>query len=1122
MKPNRCQACNDLPKPCDQCAFAVVVRSMEADSSPPRPSDPPRRIGRYDICEEIGRGGMGIVYGGYDESLRRLVAIKVLRTDLAARPDERFINEAKAMASLKHDHIVRVHETGVHEETPYFVMEYIEGESLAKGGMRHPMEAARFVCMIAKAACHAHLNGVFHRDITPSNVLIDLGGRAHLTDFGLAKQARGRSDQTVPGTPFGSPGFMSPEQARGDVTTLIQYTDVYGIGATLYYMLTGNAPFPLNIQPETLKAISEKMPKAPMALNPEVPRDLNTICLKCLEKTPNDRYRPEDLVADLELFLAGRPIKAQPSNALDHFLSWKRRNEELAVLMIGLVTTIVVTLPVATVVTTWKWRAEARSSAEYRRLLTSTEFFQAEQLLNANSVPKAFRSLRMIMDRESQGRDALDSGRMTAGLAARSRLLSAQEYRTNLQTVGRPMKQNKALFHLAVDPRERLLVTGGKDQDLFVWQPNSGNLLTVVSNELGALNELRFLNSSNLVVSGRAGGVGVWDLHGTTIRKVWTYLDDRSPARTRYDPRDNTFVTANESGWVTRLRADNGFVLHKTRVLARITTLEIGPGGGAVIVGTADGKIVVLENSGLTEIAQHRLGILGVAAIAIAGDNRSIACATEDGSLCILSPTGAKPLKLWKEEAGVTCLTFHSDGSRLIVGRQDGMVASIDAQTWAEATRVKLYNHDGPVTAVSISPSREVGISTSADGTGALWNPFTGTAVADPIIAKSWIMSCAFGRSGEQLYAGSFDGAIRTFSTEPRARTAVLAATRARDLDSAINSVAIDRHGRVYAGAEGGEMLCTQLDGPSDIPSVFAKPGDSGIQSIWARTDSDLTVVGRTTGSIQVFDQSPVNLRTSFQAHTGVVWQVEFAPRAQKIVSRGEDNLIRIHSTAGIPEVALGTATGNVGTGVAVGEMAVHEDPARGLAITFATESETAYHWNRQDGLKSFECGAPLQCVDASPDGEIIALGTKTGIVQLRRLQNGIELAASIDLKEPVFKVQFSPDGRFILAGTTFGSVFRLNAKDNLAPLLLGKLPDGITTVQVDPRSELAVATSEAGSAAAWTLETGFRITEEFHHPGKVFCATLTADGESLLTGCNDGKVRRWQLLWTKDRLNKD
>jgi len=288
-----------------------------------------RSLGDYELLEEIARGGMGVVYRARQVSLNRLVAVKVLLAAQFARDTLRFHREAQMAASLSHPNIVSIYEVGEHDGQPYFSMELIEGRSLADLSRDQPLGARRageLTKTIAEAVHFAHERHLLHRDLKPSNVLVDASGAPHVTDFGLAKRSDGDADLTLTGQVLGTPSYMPPEQAeaKGGLSTVAG--DVYSLGAILYQLLTGRAPFLADMLTQTLRLVIESEPISPRLLNPNVPRDLETICVKCLEKDPQRRYASAtELAEELGRFLKDEPIRARPLRAPAKLLRWCRR-----------------------------------------------------------------------------------------------------------------------------------------------------------------------------------------------------------------------------------------------------------------------------------------------------------------------------------------------------------------------------------------------------------------------------------------------------------------------------------------------------------------------------------------------------------------------------------------------------------------------------------------------------------------------------------------------------------------------------------------------------------------------------------------------------------------------------
>ncbi len=311
--------------------------------------DPGTRIryfGDYEIRGELGSGAMGVVYKARQISLNRLVALKMIRAGALAGEAElrRFQNEAEAVARLDHPHIVPIHEVGEHDGKRYFSMKLIGGPCLSQtlaSYTANPQNAAKLMVTIAEAVHHAHQRGILHRDLKPSNILLDEQGQPHVSDFGLAKQVKGDGSLTDSGAVLGTPAYMAPEQAAGSKRLVTTLSDVYGLGAVLYALLTGKPPFGGDSVMETLDRVRQQPPVPPSRLNPKLPRDLEVICLKCLDKDPQRRYpSAQALAAELRRFLGGEPIQARPVSAFEKGWRWCRRRPVIAGLTAALVVAV--------------------------------------------------------------------------------------------------------------------------------------------------------------------------------------------------------------------------------------------------------------------------------------------------------------------------------------------------------------------------------------------------------------------------------------------------------------------------------------------------------------------------------------------------------------------------------------------------------------------------------------------------------------------------------------------------------------------------------------------------------------------------------------------------------------
>ncbi|HSS16598.1 MAG TPA: serine/threonine-protein kinase, partial [Candidatus Dormibacteraeota bacterium] len=308
------------------------------EQGPPQP-ELPREFGDYELLEEVGRGGQGVVFRAWQKSLNRTVAVKIIGIGQFTTNAhlKRLRREAAAAAKLNHPGIVPVYEVGERDGTYYFSMRFVEGDNLDEVVGRGPVsarQAAELIAKIARTVHYAHEHGILHRDIKPGNILLDANGEPHLTDFGLARLVEHGSTVTGSLEVMGTPSYMAPEQAVGNNAELSRATDVYGLGAVLYELLTGHPPFAGGTTYETIHLLLDSEPRQPRLWNPKVDRDLSAVCLKCLEKNPRHRYSSAlELAEDLERWLNHEPILAKRSGFFAHARKWVQRNPMIAALI---------------------------------------------------------------------------------------------------------------------------------------------------------------------------------------------------------------------------------------------------------------------------------------------------------------------------------------------------------------------------------------------------------------------------------------------------------------------------------------------------------------------------------------------------------------------------------------------------------------------------------------------------------------------------------------------------------------------------------------------------------------------------------------------------------------------
>ncbi|MBI5386537.1 MAG: protein kinase [Verrucomicrobia bacterium] len=694
---------------CPKCVGKVVFQIDPAAPPANQPGERIRYFGDYELLEEIARGGMGVVWRARQVSLNRPVALKmILAGQLATQTEmDRFRREAQAAAKLDHPNIVAIYEVGEHQGQQYFAMQLVEGQSLAQRlpgssrreeaqtsrlstlnsqpstaklepphvGCYDPGDAANLLAKVARAVHHAHQRGILHRDLKPGNILLDAQGEPHVTDFGLAKQVDSALDLTRSEAVLGTPHYMSPEQAQGrkDLTTA---TDIYSLGAVLYYLLTGRPAFQADTPLGVLKKVIEEEPVPPSeALGPvgrvgpvrrkttsPIDQDLETICLKCLEKDPERRYHSAEALADdLDRWLRQEPILARPTTTFQRLAKWVRRKPLVASLVAAMLVSVVagtgaLTLALRRAVraehnVTEKLRDAYLAQAHANRLTTEPgrRFHSLEILAKAAAIRNGsdlrdeaiaclaltdVRSVRQVLVPGSDGTTAVSNGEW-------------DRYATSLPDGAvsvRQLSDERELF--------RLPPVGAKIKHTILFSP---------SNQW-------------LAVGYTDNRVRLWDLNRRAVTATLPAAGEMNCSG--FHPTEPLVAVADGRETVNIVEAATGRIVRTVAVPKWPRLVAYSPDGRALAVSTdSRSSIVVVEVRTGESISMLPHPGMEVASLAWHPDSRRLAATAYDRQVRLWDALSGKllhPLTGHAEEPhGVA---FHPDGTLLVSGGHDGLM----------------------------------------------------------------------------------------------------------------------------------------------------------------------------------------------------------------------------------------------------------------------------------------------------------------------------------------------------------------------------------------------------------------------------------------------------------------
>ncbi len=684
-------------------------------SAPPPELTAEKRIGDYEILEEIARGGMGIVFRARQLSLNRVVALKLILTgQLASREEiQRFRREAESAAQLDHPNIVAVFDSGEHAGLHYLSMQLVEGGSLVTHLPRFagdPRGAARLIETVSRAVDYAHRRGVLHRDLKPANILIDAAGKPLVSDFGLAK----RLDDDVSltrGALLGTPSYMAPEQAGATRHEVTQATDVYSIGAILYTLLTQQPPFECETPLETVEQVKTREPARPSALNSRLDPDLETICLKCLEKNPHDRYSSAGELADeLDRYLAGMPIRARPVSSLELAWRWCRRYPAVSSLGSGVIL-LLLALTVVSWVLTYRMR---------------------ESLWHSN------------LERARRGRVSAAVGQRLQSLEA---IATAAEMRPDLRL------RNEAIACLALTDLREIEVP------VAVGEPRG----TVAALDPDSRRAAWWDDAGTITIVRRSDGVVIRTCHA--LRGPVGYA-----ASLRFSS-DGRLLAASDVGLGRRLLQvwdlETGSVL--VQLSSRDTNAvawDISPDTSEIAIGQKDGRVVVKDlSSGRIKKGLALEGQDSVTVVRYRPDGRALAIAMARGGIRVWDLESATVLNTFETQQTMD-IAWHPDGAVLAAADVRDVVI-LDSR-WSHNRRMR--GHAAGVYRLGFHPSGDLLTSQGFDGTLRIWGPWTDRELLRLPAGRDFFFSA----NGRWLTVALSDGRLSTWELVRSAEYRVL------------------------------------------------------------------------------------------------------------------------------------------------------------------------------------------------------------------------------------------------------------------------------------------------------------------------------------------------------------
>ena len=1007
---------------CPSCGSAVHL-----DAGPMLTWDKKKlpALGQFQLIEAVGRGAFGTVYKAFDQQLQRTVAVKIPRSGVLEtdEDEDRFVREARNVAQLRHPGIVAIHSVGRSDAFPYLVSEFVEGVTLSEylTAKRFSIkESARLIREICIALQHAHSQGVVHRDLKPSNIMLTPDGQPRIMDFGVAKRNAGEITMTIDGQILGTPAYMSPEQAGGLSHQADAQSDIYSVGVILFQLLTGELPFRGDVQ-MLLYQVQYEEPPSPRKLNHQVPRDLETICLKCMAKEPKRRYASAgDLADDVQRYLDGIPILARPVTRIEHAWRWCRRNPVVA----GLSTTAVISLALTAVVSTLAYKETSR--------LVSKETLareKAEKLAESNARlavaerESAERSLRLL-DANAQ---LTEKERQQTKLAERN-LYAAHMTLAQVAWENNQIAETLRLLQLH-RPNDEVVAnkTDLRGFEWFFWDRRSRtNQMTLRhSNPHKSLRRAIALYGVAYSPEGRRvvsisedGTAKVWDARtGKNLLTIDLPIEGHDrPVSVAYSPDATKLAVAYYQGRIQTFDAKTGLLLLTMNGDAYATMhISYSPDGNTLASAGADQEVTIWNATSGKEAAKLKGHTSTVLSCVYSPDGDLLASGSMDGTVRIWNAKSGQMRSILDPRDGSwkSCVCFSPDGKNLAAGSYK-MIRVWDATTGQPL--FSMSGHSDQVFSISYSLDGARLVSSSSDNTLKLWNANTGEDLRTFKGHEKFALSVAFCPDGEHIVSAGGDGTVKIWDTKARPEALRLSGA------SNSSSIQFSPDGRRvvtshYAGAK--VRIYDVLTGEC----LFKMRGEENVPARTAvySTDGSRVAAGSDDGTIAVWNAINGDRIFMLRGHSAMVTSLAFSQNGQRLASASMDHSIKLWN----PKTGEETIT---------------------------LKGHTAW----------------VNCIAYSPDGCCLASASGDGTVKMWDAETGKELSTLSGHRGDVTTLAFRPDGKRLASAGEDESIIIWEPSARKGLLVLKGHTGRISSVVFTPDGQRLASASHDYSVKIW------------------------------------------------------